>query len=402
MIQQIKLKPGKERSAHLRHPWIFSGAIKESSKHITDGDLVEVLSHQNRHLATGFYNSRSQIRVRLIDWDQTLSKPRVPKSILRRLIAESIRRRDYIDRNRTNAMRLVAHESDFLPGLVIDQYNDWVVFQILTLGMEKHRELIIDLIRELLEPKGIIERSDESIREKEGLKPFKAIHLGELPKDGVPILENDMKLFVDVWEGHKTGFYLDQRDSRATIRSWSKGKSILNCFSYTGGFSVAAALGGATKLRNIDNSLSALELAEKNHMANGVEDRAEFIQGDVFAYLRFLRDENEKFDMIILDPPKFISSQRHLDRACRGYKDLNLLAWQILKEGGLLASFSCSGLMPAQLFQKVVFGASQDAGCDGQILEHFGQASDHPTRLSFPESYYLKGLLMRKVSYDNS
>ena len=393
-MERITLKSGKERSLINRHPWVFSGAIQDAPKNLAAGDLVSVYGSKGQFLGNGYYNSESQISVRIYSWHK---KEVLNKDFLSWKIRESIQRREHIDRSSTNCIRLVAHDADFLPGLVIDQYGDWVSFQILSAGMERHRKDIIQTIKELIDPAGLVERSDEAIRKKEGMEPRKEVIFGDLPKGGIPVLENNMKLLVDVWEGHKTGFYIDQRDARATIKEYSKGKRVLNCFCYTGGFTIAAGIGGASEITSVDERLPALELAEKNYHLNELPGDPEFIQGDVFKYLRSLKDEGRTFDFIILDPPKFASSKKNVNGACRGYKDLNLIAWQLLAPGGYLATFSCSGLISRDLFQKVVFGSAIDAKCDAQIIKTLSQSEDHPTRISFPESLYLKGFLLRKI-----
>jgi 23S rRNA (cytosine1962-C5)-methyltransferase len=296
--------------------------------------------------------------------------------------------------------RVVASEADFLPGLIVDQYAEHLVFQILTAGMERCRDAIITVLKSIFNPKVLIERSDEAIRVKEGLTERKEILLGRAEDVRTIGHENGMALTVDCWEGHKTGFYLDQRLARQAVESYAKGAEVLNCFSYTGGFSIAAKRGGAKRVISVDESKAALDILSGNwqHNPGNDECQMENVRADVFAYLRQLRDQGARFDLIIMDPPKFVSDRAHIDRACRGYKDLNLLAMQLLREGGILATFSCSGLISRDLFQKVVFGASVDAGVDLQILHQLSQADDHPLLLSFPESLYLKGLLGRKVS----
>jgi 23S rRNA (cytosine1962-C5)-methyltransferase len=293
---------------------------------------------------------------------------------------------------------LVAHESDLLPGLIIDQYGEWISFQIVTAGMEVWRDEIIKTIKDTLNPKGIFERSDDAVREKEGLGLRNEAVWGQADCRSIPVLENGMKLFVDVAGGHKTGFYLDQRDNRAIIRQYSAGCRVLNCFSFTGGFSVAAMLGDAREVTSVDESAPALDIARRNLQANGFDVGERYFQrADVFKYLRDLKESKARFDLIILDPPKFASSSGQVDRACRGYKDLNLIAMQLLEPGGLLATFSCSGLISRDLFQKVVFGASVDARAQLQIIRHLSQSECHPTLLTFPESLYLKGFLLRKI-----
>ena len=291
----------------------------------------------------------------------------------------------------------MAHESDYLPGLVVDQYGDTISFQIVTAGMEARREDIIEILKEELEPKLLIERSDEKVRLKEGLELRKEIIFGELPEDGLWVKENGMQFLVDPFEGHKTGFYVDQRDNRQVVASYAKGKRVLNCFSYTGGFSVSCALNGAAEVISVDESLPALEIAERNFKKNNIDTPSEFIRADVFKLLREYKEKGEKFDLIILDPPKFASSASNVNKACRGYQDLNRIAWQLLNDNGILATFSCSGLISRELFLKVVYSSTVDAYVEGQIVKHLSQAEDHPTRLSFPESLYLKGLLCRKI-----
>ena len=392
----VVLSPGKEKPVHLGHPWIFSGAIAKEPAGAVPGMLVDILDSKRKFVARGYFNPHSQIRVRILTTDQ---REMINASLIRARIIGAIKRRERIFADgSTNCARLVAHESDLLPGLIVDRYGDWISFQIVTAGMEVWREEIIETLKEACTPKGIFERSDEAVREKEGLGLRSESVLGALDYRSVPVLENGMKLFVDISGGHKTGFYLDQRDNRAVIRHYSAGLRVLNCFSFTGGFSVAAMLGGAREVLSVDESGPALDLARKNLQANGFNlDQSYFERADVFKYLRDMKERGQRFDMIILDPPKFASSSSQVDRACRGYKDLNLIAMQILNPGGLLATFSCSGLISRDLFQKVVFGASVDAQAKLQIIAHLSQAECHPTLLTFPESLYLKGFLIRKI-----
>ena len=394
MRAQITVKKGKERPIRGGHPWVFSGAIAKEDKSLAAGTEVELIDHKGDFLALGYYNSHSQIRVRVCSYkgSETLDK-----KFLTKRIKESIARRAHIDRNHTNAIRLVAHESDFLPGLVVDQYGDTISFQIVTAGMDVRRADIIEILKEQLEPKILIERSDEKVRLKEGLELRKEVLFGEVPAEGVWVKENNMQFLVDPFEGHKTGFYVDQRDNRDIVASYAKGKRVLNCFSYTGGFSVSCALQGASEVISVDESLPALNIAEKNFEKNGIETPSEFIKADVFKLLREFKEKGEKFDLIILDPPKFASSASNVNKACRGYQDLNRIAWQLLEDNGILATFSCSGLISRELFLKVVYSSTVDAYVEGQIIKHLSQSEDHPTRLSFPESLYLKGLLCRKV-----
>ena len=298
----------------------------------------------------------------------------------------------------TTAHRLVNAEADGLPGLVVDRYGDYLVMQCLTLGIDRRKEAITEQLLALLRPAGVLERSDVEVRGKEGLKQLVELRAGEPPPAELTIHENGHAFLVDVWRGHKTGFYLDQRDNRAAAGRpvYLAGAEVLNVFAYTGAFGVYAAAAGAARVTQVDSSTPALEVAERNMALNGfARPDDELIAGDAFEVLRYYREEGQQFDAVVLDPPKFATSQGQVDRACRGYKDLNWLALRLLRPGGLLVTFSCSGLVSADLFQKVVFGAALDAGRDVQVLQHLGQSADHPVLLSFPESAYLKGLLCR-------
>lgn len=392
----VVLNPGKEKPVHLGHPWIFSGAIAKEPHGAVPGMPVDILDSRKKFIARGYFNPHSQIRVRILTTDQS---EMIDAGLIRRRIANAIQRRARIFADGlTNCARLVAHESDLLPGLIVDQYGDWISFQIVTAGMEVWRDEIIKAIKDTCNPKGIFERSDDAVREKEGLGIRNEPVFGSSDCRSIPVLENGMKLFVDVAGGHKTGFYLDQRDNRAIIKQYSAGRRVLNCFSFTGGFSVAAMLGQAREVISVDESGPALDIARRNLQANGFELGARYFErADVFRYLRDLKESKERFDLIILDPPKFASSSSQVDRACRGYKDLNLIAMQLLEPGGLLATFSCSGLISRDLFQKVIFGASVDAKAQIQIIRHLSQSECHPTLLTFPESLYLKGFLLSKI-----
>ncbi|NDJ77252.1 MAG: methyltransferase domain-containing protein, partial [Chloroflexi bacterium] len=301
-----------------------------------------------------------------------------------------------------NAYRLVNAESDGIPGLVVDRYWQWLVIQVLTAGIAARKELLVNLLVELLDPAGIYERSDVDIRQKEGLPPETGLLFGIEPPELLEIDEHGRRLWVDVRQGHKTGFYLDQRDNRAIIGHWyrwdehASQRVVLNAFAYTGGFAVHALAGKVGRVINIDSSADALALARQNLALNGfgVPDD-DFMEGDVFQVLRYLRDVGMQYDMVILDPPKFAHTPQQVESASRGYKDINLLAFRLLKPGGMLATFSCSGAISQDLFQKIVFGALIDAGREGQIVRYMSQSTDHPVALTFPEGAYLKGLLCR-------
>ena len=408
MSPRISLKPGKEKPLLARHPWIFSGAIA-CVENASDGDTIDIFDSTGRFIARGYYNARSQIAARV--W--TFNDEPIDRAFLRAQFERAFAARDArIDRATTNAYRLVNAESDFLPGLIVDRYAEFVIMQFLTLGVEQRKAELVKLVAELLQPRGIFERSDVDVREKEGLTSSVGVLRGEEPPDPVEIRENDFRFLVDVKRGHKTGFYLDQRENRRRVaelfaaeekRSAVSGQSslpqeILNVFSYTGGFSVyACAANKNARAVNLDASRDALNLARENMRLNDCEARGEFVEGDAFQVLRRYRDSGKSFDAIILDPPKFVYTQSQLQSGLRGYKDINLLAFKLLKPGGTLVTFSCSGQVSAELFQKVVFEAATDARRDAQIIAKLSQASDHPILLSFPESEYLKGLVCRVI-----
>ncbi|MGA9348935.1 MAG: class I SAM-dependent methyltransferase [Anaerolineae bacterium] len=391
-MARVVLKRGREKPVLNRHPWIFSGAIKRIEGEVADGGVVEVADCQGHFLAQGYLNRRSQIAVRLLTWDK--GEVIAGDFWQRRLERACASRQALADDPATNAYRLVNAESDLLPGLVLDRYGDYLVVQFLTLGIERWKAELVGLIADLLKPRGIYERSDVEVRRKEGLAQVSGLLHGEEPPDLVEVTENGHRFLVDVKRGHKTGFYLDQRENRQKLTRYCPGKEVLNCFAYTGAFAVYAAAAGAGRITNVESSAEALELAWRNIALNGFTDRDdEYVEGDVFQVLRGYRDQGRTFDLIILDPPKFAYSQDQVESACRGYKDINLLAMQIIAPGGILFTFSCSGLVSPDLFQKVLFGASLDAGREVQIIEKLSQVSDHPILLTFPESEYLKGLV---------
>lgn len=403
MVSRILLKRGKEKPVLAHHPWIFSGAIARVED-ANDGDTVDVFDSAGKWLARGYYNSHSQIAVRLWTW---IREEEVDRAWLKARLASAVEARNgLIDPDAVNAYRLINAESDRLPGLVVDRYADWIVVQFLTLGAEVRKKELVDILAELLEPRGIYERSDVDVREKEGLPTSVGVLYGSEPPDLIETLENGFRFQVDVKRGHKTGFYLDQRENRRGVAAFQSGRrrtsasarapEVLNVFSYTGAFGVyACAADPNVHVINLDASADALHLAQENMRLNGFETRGELVEGDAFHVLRRYRDEGRSFDTIILDPPKFVYSQSQLQSGLRGYKDINLLALKLLEPGGLLVTFSCSGLVSGDLHQKVVFGAAVDAGRDVQIVARLLQAPDHPILLSFPESEYLKGLICR-------
>ncbi|MFQ5436534.1 MAG: class I SAM-dependent rRNA methyltransferase [Anaerolineae bacterium] len=395
MDGKIVLKKGRDKPVRNRHPWLFSGAIARVDGRPQPGDLVQIVGSDGRFLAQAYFNPHSQIRARILTWDSTPITEDFWREILRRAAQM---RYSLGFTAETTAYRLFYGEADGLPGLIVDRYGDYLVMQCLTAGIAARKEMLVRLLVELFSPRGIIERSDASARQQEGLETESGLVWGEAPPDEIEILENGRRFLVNLLTGHKTGFYLDQRENRAMLGQphLVKGKSVLNAFAYTGGFAIYAASTDAGPITNIDTSANALMLAEKNIAQNGwMRPQDEYIQGNAFEVLRYYRDEGRTFDVVILDPPKFAHSQRDVKKASRGYKDLNWLALRLLNPGGLLATFSCSGRISADLFQKIVFSASVDAGRDAQIIRHLWQGPDHPILLSFPESAYLKGLLCR-------
>ncbi len=390
----IRLKRGKEKPVQNRHPWVFSGAIARAEGPLADGDLVDVLDERGAFLARGYYNRRSQITVRLMTWDPD---EEVGAELLAARLRGCLARRQALGLA-SDAYRLAHGESDLLPGLIVDRYADYFVVQCLTMGMERWKGEIAAILAELAPCRGVYERSDVDAREKDGLPPAAGPLWGDPPPDLVEIAEGGYRFAVDLKAGQKTGFYLDQRDNRRQVAGYCRGREVLNCFAYTGAFGVYAAGAGAKSLTNVDTSADALAMARHNLELNGLADRsAEQVVADVFAQLRQYREQGRRFDLIILDPPKFAYNQAQVQRACRGYKDINWLALQLLRPQGILATFSCSGLVSPDLFQKVVFGASLDAGRDAQILTKLTQAADHPILLAFPEGEYLKGLICQVI-----
>ncbi len=388
----VILKTGREKPVRQKHPWIFSGAVARIEGPVADGDLVTVADGEGHRLAVGYLNRRSQIVVRLLSWD---AEEAIDTDFWRRRLRRAIAgRRRLAQDPATNAYRLVHAEADGLPGLIVDRYGDWLVVQCLTLGMARRRAEIVALLTELLRPRGIFGRDDAPVRRKEGLPLEQKVLWGETPPERIEIWEGGCRFLVDIRRGHKTGFYLDQRENRQRVAPFCEGAEVLNAFAYTGGFGIYAGKAGARSVINVDTSAGALALAEENVARNDCPPQ-EMIVGDVFRLLRTWRDGGRTFDLVILDPPKFATSQAQVQAASRGYKDANLLAFKLLRPGGLLATFSCSGNVSADLFQKIVFGAALDAGREVQIIAHLTQGADHPILLTFPESAYLKGFLCR-------
>lgn len=379
-----------------RHPWVFSGAVARLEGQPADGDVVEVRDAQGAWLARGTLNRRSQIVARLLTWEP--DEP-VDEAFWRARIARAIAGRAALASDpTTTAYRLIHAESDGLPGLVVDRYGDFLVLQFLTLGVDCRRAVILAALDELLAPRGIFERSDVDVREKEGLSPQVGRLSGEEPPDRLEIVENGRRFWVDVRAGQKTGFYLDQRENRARLPAFCAGAEVLDSFAGTGAFGVYALSGGAARVTFLDSSAPALELARQNVARNGHDPRAhDFVPGNAFQVLREFRAAGRAFDVIVMDPPKFAPAARDVPRAARAYKDVNLLAFQLLRPGGILFTTSCSGAVSADLFQKIVFGAAVDARREAQIIGYLYQGADHPVALAFPEGAYLKGLICRAL-----
>jgi 23S rRNA (cytosine1962-C5)-methyltransferase len=391
----IQLKRGREKSLKRRHPWIFSGALEKVQGKPGAGDTVAVLDASKNALAQAAYSPKSQIRARVWTFDP---KEEVDALFLRNRIQKALALREALPAAKhTNALRLVHGESDGLPGLVVDRYADVLVAQFLSAGVERWRDPILDSLMELSGCAAIYERSDAEVRKLEGLPAKAGFARGNRNAARCPIIEYGLNFRVDVEQGQKTGFFLDQRENRQRVRSLAAGRQVLDGFCYTGGFSVAALAGGATRVTAIESSAAALEVAKENLAANPLDaSKVQFVQADVFAQLRKLRDQNAKFGLIVLDPPKFAPTAAQVKKAARAYKDINLWALKLLAPGGLLATFSCSGGVSAELFQSIVAGAALDAGGEAKIIERFGAAADHPVALEFPEGEYLKGLLVLK------
>ncbi|MDE2309778.1 MAG: class I SAM-dependent methyltransferase [Betaproteobacteria bacterium] len=395
----IILKAGREKSLLRRHPWIFSGAVECLNGAPASGDTLSVRSAQNEFLAWAAYSPGSQITARVWSWrEEEIINAEFFRS---RIIAALAARRALLPSPACGrgaggeGIRLIHAESDGLPGLVIDRYGDVLVMQVGSAGAERWRDTCADILQELCSPMCIYERSDSDSRTLEGLELRNGILRGTLP-ESVEIIEHGLRFKVNVAVGQKTGFYLDQRDNRALTETLAHDKDVLNCFCYTGGFSLYALRGGAKSVLSIDASEEALQLAQRNVELNGLDSsRAEWQCADVFAALRKLRDQNRKFDLIVLDPPKFAPTAAFAEKAARGYKDINLLGFKLLRPGGLLFTYSCSGGISEDLFQKIIAGAALDAGVDAQIVHKLHAAADHPVLLSFPEGAYLKGLVLR-------
>lgn len=399
-MKRVLLRPKRDFSVRRHHPWIFSGAVAEDPEGVAVGETVETVSADGESLGYGSYSPASQIRVRMLSFDPKV----VPDTrFIEDLVASAVgRRAGFFANAYTNAVRLINAESDGLPGVVADYYAGWVICQLTSSGAEFWRDTVAAALLKFAPfCQGVCVRNDVDVRGKEGLRtdpPF-AVLAGEEPPELVEIAEGNVKFFVDVRKGHKTGFYLDQRDARKAVGELANGMDVLNCFSYTGGFGFFARAAGAASVTQVDISKDALELAKKNEaLTHLCGTTVEYEEADVFQYLRKCRDAGRTFDMIVLDPPKFAPIKSQVMKAARGYKDINLLAMKLLKPNGILATFSCSGAMAQDLFDRVLAEAARDAGRDFQMIARTRQGADHPVALNFPEGLYLKGAILRSMS----
>ncbi len=389
MEPTLVLRPGREKSLRRRHPWIFSGGVARVEGSPPPGQTVLVTSATGEVLGRASYAPASQLRARMWTFDDETA---VDDALVTARVLAAAARRDHLVAI-TDAARLVFSEADGVPGVIADRYGDSIVVQLGSAGADRWREVVADALFSLPGVRCVYERSDVDAREREDLQPRTGLLRGEMPDAETFISERGQRYAVTIAEGQKTGFYLDQRNARALVAEHAAGRRVLNAFSYTGAFSVIAAAHGATSVTSLDSSAAALDGARRNAELNGVE-AGELIVGDAFAELRTLRDKARQFDLIMLDPPKLAQTEAHVVRATRAYKDLNLIAAKLLTPGGILMTFSCSGGVSAELFQKVVAGAALDAKRTMRIIGRLDQPTDHPVPLSFPEAAYLKGLVL--------
>ena len=390
---KVWLKRGREKSLRRKHPWVFSGAIERVQGEAGPGDTVEVVDASGAFLAWAAYSPASQIRARVWSFEPDVT---IGAAFLRGRIERAIESRRRLGMLGADAAcRLVFAESDGLPGLVVDRYADFVVCQFLSTGAERWRAEVADLLVELCNPRGVYERSEASARRKEGLSSQRGALRGEEPPAEIEVRMGNTHWLIDVVSGQKTGAYLDQQRNRARVAELASGADVLDAFAYTGGFAITALVAGASVATLVESSTEALRTAEREAAANGVADRCRHVAASVFDELRLQRDDGRRYDVVVLDPPKFVHSADQVSAGSRGYKDVNMLGFELVRPGGLLATFSCSGHVDAALFQKIVAGAALDAGRDAQILERLSQPPDHPIAIEFPEAEYLKGLILR-------
>ncbi len=390
-MKKLILKPGREKSLKRKHPWVFSGAVARIEGDPQMGDTIEVRSADGEFLAVAAYSPHSQIRARVWDWKERV----IDGAFFRERIEWAVRSRETLAHSGTSdARRLIYGESDGLPGIIADRYGDTVVVQLTSAGAERWRDEISESLQQITGAVSVWERSDAEVRQLEGLPPRTGLLRGTAPAEPLRVSEHGLSFEVGLESGHKTGFYLDQRDNRLKVRALAAGRDALDCFCYSGGFALNMLKGGAKSVAAIDSSADALAQAQRNAELNKLP-QAEWLEADVFQALRRFRDQRRDFDLIVLDPPKFAPTVSYVEKAARAYKDINLLAFKLLRPGGVLVTFSCSGGVSAELFQKIVAGSALDAGVQAQIIERLGPGTDHPVALNFPEGEYLKGLVCR-------
>ncbi len=395
-MQKVFLLKGKEKPVLHHHNWVYSGAIAKQDKGIQKSDIVQVCNSEGKFLAYGYYNEDSKIRVRLLEWDENveINEAWWEEKILKAYAL----RKDRVENEDTNAYRLIFSEGDALPGLIVDKYDEYLSVQFLTAGTDARKELITKILQKNIPVKGIYERSDSNARSQEGLQMVVGNLFGEKPSSKLLIKENGLLFNTPIVEGQKSGYFLDQRENRKKVAAYTKDKKVLDCFSYTGGFSLNAKNAGASEVWSIDSSAIATEAIKNNYLNNNLSfDEDKIITSDVFQYLRNAQNNNQHWDVIILDPPKLAPNRQNLPKAERAYKDLNLQAMLLMKPGDILATFSCSGSLSLEHFKQILAWAATDAGKELQFLEDLGHPIDHPVRAAFPESSYLKGVIARII-----
>jgi 23S rRNA (cytosine1962-C5)-methyltransferase len=395
-MAEVRLKKGKEKAVRQLHPWVFSGALEAVKGKPVDGDIISLIDSNGDFLARGIYNSKSRVAVRLLEWNKDVD---IDESWWRGRVAKAVKAREHLlNSSGTNTFRLIFSEADYLPGLIVDKYADFLSVQIHSTGIERVKPILLDELQKQLSPRGIFDRSDAAARAHEGLEPSHGLLWGDAPSEFVEVLENGVKYLINIAEGQKSGFFCDQRDNRKIVAEHAVNKRVLDCFSYSGGFSLNSLKAGANEVISVDSSALAIDTLNKNVQLNGFgKNHHSAVQSDVNKQLRQFRDSDEKFDIVILDPPKYAPSRSTLDKASRAYKDLNRMGMLLLNSGGLLATFSCSGAVDINHFKQILAWAALDAGKEIQFIYQFCQPEDHPIRSSFPEGEYLKGLLCRIV-----
>lgn len=390
----VVLKKGKEKAVHQKHPWVFSGAIDKVKGNPLNGEVIKVLAADQSFLAYGYYNGQSRVAVRLLEWEEDNI---IDKAWYEVRLKDAIASRAHLlSDQQTNTCRLVFSEADYLPGLIVDKYADYLSLQILSAGMENVKAELIEILIAELNPVGIFDKSDANARTHENLEVSQGLLWGETPPEFIEVKENGVRYHINIADGQKSGFYCDQRDNREILAAYTKDKEVLDCFCYSGGFTLNSLKHGAKHVTSVDSSALAMETLKHNLGLNGfLEHQQTSVQSDVNKQLRVFKEDGKLFDVIVLDPPKYAPSRSALDRAARAYKDLNRLGMLLLKKGGILATYSCSGAVDLETFKQIIAWAALDAGREVQIIKQFHQPEDHPVRISFPEGEYLKGLLLR-------